>query len=88
MPFPSLWVAAVITTEENNMSLICHVTSIPALLAKAGSMRKLTTKTGLNTMTILKFRDDYNCERHAIINGRLMTWRETSSADFKEFIKE
>ena len=70
------------------MTMICHVTSIPALLEKAGSMRKLTTKTGLNTMTIPKFRDDHNCERHAIINGRLMTWRETSSADFKEFIKE
>ncbi|BEH84601.1 hypothetical protein [Klebsiella phage phiKp_7-2] len=71
------------------MSLICHVTSIPAMLEKAGgSMRKLSSKTGINTMTILKFREDYNCERHAIVNGRLMTWRETSSADFKDFIRE
>ena len=72
--------------KQENFDALAAATNLLRGLRR--DMRKLTTKTGLNTMTILKFRDDYNCERHAIINGRLMTWRETSSADFKEFIKE
>lgn len=71
------------------MSLVCHVTSIPALLAKFdGNMRRMMKETGLNTMTITKFREDYNCERHAIVNGRLMTVRSTSTANFVTAIKE
>jgi hypothetical protein len=54
------------------------ITSIPELIAKHGSMAQCCRETGLNEMTLYKYRFDTECERHVIYNGRLMTHTKTS----------
>lgn len=72
------------------MSIIAHVTSIPALLngKYKGHKSEMIRDTGLNMMTINKYQDDYNLERHAIVNGNLMTVRATSTPVFVTPVKE
>lgn len=72
------------------MSIIAHVTSIPALLNGKfkGKKSVMIRETGLNMMTINKYQEDYNLERHAIVNGQLMTVRATSTPVFAIPVKE
>lgn len=49
------------------------ITSIPELIAKHGSIANACRETGINELTVGKYRDDVNCERQVIYNGRLMT---------------
>lgn len=55
------------------------ISSIPKLIEEHGSMAAACRETGLNEMTLAKYRFDESCDRHVIYNGRLMTWRETST---------
>lgn len=54
------------------------ITSIPELIAKHGNMANCCRATGLNEMTIAKYRFDVKCEHHVIYNNRLMTHHKTS----------
>lgn len=49
------------------------ITSIPELIAKHGNMADCCRATGINEMTIAKYRFDVKCERHVIYKGRLMS---------------
>lgn len=49
------------------------ITSIPELIAKHGTIANTCRETGLSELTIAKYKDDINCERHVIYNGRLMS---------------
>lgn len=49
------------------------VTSIPELIKRHGSIAATCRETGLSELTIAKYKDDVNCERHVIYNGRLMS---------------
>lgn len=50
-----------------------NLNSIPELIALHGTIANTCRETGLNEMTIAKYRFDKNCEKHVICNGRLMT---------------
>ncbi|WWE96500.1 hypothetical protein WI0192307A01_CDS0053 [Salmonella phage VT223] len=54
------------------------ITSIPNLIKEFGTMAETCRQTGINEMTIAKYRKDVNCERHVIYNNRLMTHTKTS----------
>lgn len=56
-----------------------QITSIPELIAKHGSKAAACRETGISEMTIYKYQDDVNCERHVIYNGRLMTYYTKSA---------
>lgn len=49
------------------------ITSIPELITKHGSVAATIRETGISEMTVYKYRDDVNCERHVVYNNRLMT---------------
>lgn len=55
-----------------------NVKSIPELLKIYGTIADTCRATGLNEVTISKFRFDTKCERHAIVNNRLMTHKKGS----------
>ena len=55
------------------------ITSIPELIALHGNMAAACRATGLNEITLAKYRNDKECERHIICNGRLMTHKRHSS---------
>lgn len=57
----------------------CKVTTIPALIAKHGSIANACRETGLSELTIAKYRHDKDCAHHIIYNGRLMTHKKTSA---------
>lgn len=54
------------------------IDTIPELIARHGSIASACRATGLSEMTIAKYRDDVDCEKHIIYNGRLMTHIVTS----------
>ncbi|AIM41156.1 hypothetical protein LSPA1_58 [Salmonella phage LSPA1] len=54
------------------------ITSIPNLIKEFGTMAETCRRTGINEMTIAKYRHDTKCERHVIYNNRLMTHTKTS----------
>ncbi len=58
------------------------ITSIPNLIKEFGTMAETCRQTGINEMTIAKYRNDVNCERHVIYNNRLMTHVKTSPVLF------
>lgn len=58
------------------------ITSIPKLIEEYGNMSETCRQTGISEMTIAKYRNDVNCERHVIYNNRLMTHVKTSPVLF------
>lgn len=58
------------------------ITSIPNLIKEYGTMAETCRQTGINEMTIAKYRKDLDCERHVIYNNRLMTHVKTSPVLF------
>ncbi len=52
-----------------------NIVSIPAILTAqyAGHMKNMHLATGLSEQTIAKYRDDYTCKNHAVIDGVLFT---------------
>lgn len=49
--------------------------SIPLILTQTynGNASDMAKATGLSEMTISKYRDDWNCYQHIIIDGELFT---------------
>lgn len=60
------------------------LTSIPMLIAYHGNKAAACRETGISEMTIYKYQDDVNCERHVIYNGRLMTHSVTSAVIYSK----
>ncbi|ECH4555378.1 hypothetical protein FPT33_22825 [Salmonella enterica] len=54
------------------------ITSIPKLIETHGTLADTCRETGLNEMTLSKYRHDTKCEQHVIYNNRLMTHTKTS----------
>ncbi|APD19052.1 NinH family protein [Pectobacterium phage A38] len=56
--------------------------SIPLILNQqyGGNGARMAEATGLSELTISKYRKDWNCESHIIINGVLFTKHKTTKA--------
>lgn len=67
--------AALDYLNEHRRELI---TSIPKLIETHGTLADTCRETGLNEMTLSKYRHDTKCEQHVIYNNRLMTHTKTS----------
>ncbi|YCI31064.1 phage NinH family protein [Erwinia sp. PK3-005] len=52
------------------------IQTIPELLVTTrGNITELARQLNANRATVTKFIYDKNAERHAVVNGILMTWR-------------
>ena len=67
---------------SNAEALRPSITSIPALVAIYKTVAQCCRYTGLCEATIARYRFDTKCERHIIINNRLMTHTSTSPVLF------
>ncbi len=54
------------------------MTSIPELIKRHGTIANTCHETGLSELTIAKYKDDTDCEKHVIYNGRLMSHAKCS----------
>lgn len=57
--------------------------SIPYLLQKYhGNVSAVARAAHTQRTTVHKYSDDIHCQRHAVVNGRIMTWTAGTSKGF------
>ncbi|MGL5581761.1 MAG: hypothetical protein ACRDCE_12505 [Cetobacterium sp.] len=57
--------------------------SIPELLISyKGNISAVARAANTTRVSVRRYLDDPNCERHAVINGKLMTWTVGTSKGF------
>lgn len=54
------------------------LSSVPEILSRYGSLNAAVRQTGFSDTTIRRYQFDYKCEHHIIVNGVLMTARNTA----------
>lgn len=59
-----------------------NIKSIPELIKIYGTIAATCRATGLNEYTLARYRFDTKCERHVILNNRLMTHKSHSAELF------